>query len=99
MSTMEAPKMPRLTQPKYDQSRQYHPFARMVREGEWIVQPPTSSKPIGVVRASVSEQGEPEFVVYAWHNGAAKSVPFDETHPTLFHAVSWLRWRLGARPA
>ncbi|BDI22129.1 hypothetical protein [Herbiconiux sp. L3-i23] len=88
---------PVLSELQYDQTRQYHPFARQVRDGEWLVQPPTSKAPIGVVRSQYRADGALEFAVYSWIAGSASTVPFDETHPTLFHAVSWLRWRLGAR--
>lgn len=82
---------------QYDQTRQYHPFARQTGDAEWLVQPPMSRGPIGVIRSRTGDDGVLQFVVYGWVAGRAASMPFDETHPTLFHAVSWLRWRLGAR--
>jgi hypothetical protein len=97
MSTKQAT-APSLPAVQYDQTRQYHPFAKSLTDGEWLVQPPTARNPIGVVRSRVGDDGALQFVVFGWAAGSAAPAPFEGSHPTLFHAVSWLRWRLGARP-
>jgi hypothetical protein len=96
--SMKQATTPSLSELQYDQTKQYHPFARAVSDAEWLVQPPTSRTPIGRVRSRIGDDGALEFVVYPWSAGSATPAPYDGSHPTLFHAVSWLRWRLGARP-
>ncbi|MFD1712927.1 hypothetical protein ACFSBZ_00435 [Amnibacterium flavum] len=86
--------MPRLTEVKYDQTSPFHPFARQVGDGEWIVQPPESKSPAGLIRVRLAADGGLDFAVYPWHDDAPDSTPFEGSHPTLFHAVSWLRWYL-----
>jgi hypothetical protein len=91
------PEVPRLTAVRYDQTRQYHPFARPAEEeGVWIVQPPTASRPIGEVHQRISDDGQLEFICVR-RLGMGESITFEGAHPTLFHAVSWMRWRVGSR--
>ena len=94
MALQEALRIPRLTEVKYDQSSPFHPFARQTRDGEWTVQPPESDGPVGTIRVRIDEAGELDFAVYEWFAGAPSSTPCEGSHPTLFHAVSWLRWHL-----
>lgn len=84
----------RITEVRHDQSVHYHPFARQISEAEWLVEVPGSTRPIGTVRADiVGTTGELRFWAYGWDGDAPASEPFEGAHPTLFHAVSWLRWR------
>ena len=94
MATRESIRAPRLSEVKYDQSSPFHPFARQSRDGEWVVQPPESSCPVGLIRVRCNNNDGIEFVVYEWCDGAAATAPLGDPHPTLFHAVSWLRWHL-----
>lgn len=90
------PEVPRISTVRYDQTRQYHPFARSVEDGIWIVQPPTAARPIGEVHQRLLDDGQLEFVCVR-RVGPGETITFDGIHPTLFHAVSWLRWRVGSR--
>lgn len=93
MTTIEAPFGQTLEQ--YDQSRPYHPFARQIDADQWIVEEPGAPRPLGFVRCRPDSAGERlEFVVWPWHDESITVRPFDGSHPTLFHAVSWLRWRM-----
>ncbi len=40
--------------------------------------------------------GQQEFIVSRL-SASGGTTAFEGSHPTLFHAVSWLRWRLGVR--
>ncbi|MCU1571337.1 MAG: hypothetical protein JWR33_2078 [Naasia sp.] len=83
---------------QYDQSRQYHPFAKQIDDDQWIVEVPGAERPLGFVRARVSvATGQLEFVVFPWHDESITVSPYDGSHPTLFHAVSWLRWRMSGQ--
>lgn len=84
---------------QYDQTRQYHPFARPIDAGQWIVEEPGRARPLGYVRSRPARSGEIEFVVWPWHDESITVRPFEGSHPTLFHAVSWLRWRMDERAA
>lgn len=90
------PEVPRISTVLYDQSRQYHPFAHAAEEGVWIVQPPTAARPIGEVHQRLLDDGQFEFVCVR-RVGLGETITFEGSHPTLFHAVSWLRWRVGSR--
>lgn len=90
---------PRVGNERYDQSRQYHPFARPIDDGQWIVEEPGRARPLGYVRSRVGTDGAMEFIVWPWHDESITVRPYEGSHPTLFHAVSWLRWRLDERAA
>lgn len=94
------PEVPRISTVYYDQTRQYHPFAREAGERVWVVQPPTATRPIGEVHQRLLDDGQSEFVCVRRVGlglGLGETITFDGSHPTLFHAVSWLRWRVGSR--
>ena len=94
MSTIRTVDRP-LEQPtdQYDQSRPYHPYARQIDDDQWIVEEPGVSRPLGYVHSRFSpETGFLEFIVLPWHDESITVRPYDGSHPTLFHAVSWLRW-------
>ena len=82
---------------QYDQSRPYHPFARQIDEDQWIVEEPGAARPLGFVQSRTASSGALEFVVFPWHDESITVRQFDGSHPTLFHAVSWLRWHESAR--
>jgi hypothetical protein len=94
MSTIRTVERP-LERPldQYDQSTPYHPFARQIDEDHWVVEEPGVARPLGYVRSRFSpSSGMLEFVVFPWHDESITVRPYDGSHPTLFHAVSWLRW-------
>lgn len=84
---------PPLSQVQYERSTHYHPFARKTGELEWVVEDPTSGAQLGVVRADQDTADGPFFLAYRMKHGAPAKHPAKGIHPTLFHAVSWLRWR------
>lgn len=82
---------------QYDQSRPYHPYARQIDESQWIVEEPGAGRPLGYVQSRFSAAGILEFIVVPWHDESITVRPYDGSHPTLFHAVSWLRWHESTR--
>jgi hypothetical protein len=82
---------------QYDQSHPYHPYARQIDESQWVVEEPGMDRPLGFVHSRPGEYGLLEFVVFPWHDPSITVRPFDGSHPTLFHAVSWLRWHEAPR--
>ena len=82
-----------LTEVRYDQTRHYHPFARELSEGEWVVEVPGIDAPIGYVRLKKAKNGTLAFRAYSCQGITENVKPFPGSHPTLFHAVAWLRWQ------
>ena len=84
---------PELSEVRYEQTRHYHPFARELNEGEWVVEVPGMDAPVGYVRLKKSKNGTLTFRTYSCQGVSENVKPFPGAHPTLFHAVAWLRWQ------
>ena len=93
MRTTNSPRPAQSGEPQEPRTAEYHPFAHLIDDREWIVEDPRTHRPLGFVRCRVREGGVAEYVVYPWHDESIVVRAFDGVHETLFEAVAWLRWR------
>jgi hypothetical protein len=82
-----------LSEVRYEQTHHYHPFARETGDGEWVVEVPGMDAPVGYVRLKKTKNGALTFRAYPCQGITENIKPFPGAHPTLFHAVAWLRWQ------